>query len=368
MPGETVTNTTDETKSQLAEFLSMTSNPKTQNPRFNDRKGSMLVLVAVALVVFMVAAAFSVDIAYMYMVKAEMRTAVDAASRAGTETLTRTQDAGQATTAAIQIASQNTVAGQGLTLRASDIEIGEATLLNTGKFDFTSGGTQLNSVRVNSIRDAASSDGRVGLFFGSVFGVGDFAPRSDAISAASVRDIALVLDRSGSMQGARLTALIAAVNTFIDEIESTSPNSAISLTTYATTATRDIALTEDFAPIRSAVNSMSAEGLTNIFQALQFGSDSLEFDAARRSFADRTIILMTDGNFNEGGTPVPSANAAAARNHTVHTITFSSGANQSDMLQVANIGGGRHIHADDGADLTEAFREIARTLSVVLID
>ena len=77
---------------------------------------------------------------------------------------------------------------------------------------------------------------------------------------------------------------------------------------------------------------------------------------------------MTDGNFNVGGTPVPSAQLAAGRDHTIHTITFSSGANQAIMRQVANIGGGIHLHADDAGDLSEAFREIARTLEVILID
>lgn len=346
----------------------MKKTSKTLRSRFNDRKGAMLVLVAVAMIIFMIAAAFSVDIAYMHMVKAEMQTAVDAASRAGTETLSRTQDTGQATNAALQIASQNIVAGDGLSLRASEVEFGEATLASDGRFNFSLGGNRLNSVRVVSVRDSASLDGSVGLFFGNVFGVGEFAPQANSVSASSVRDIALVLDRSGSMQGERLIALVSAVNGFIDEIEATSPNTSISLTTYSTTATRDIPLADNFAPVRTEVNSMTAAGRTNIFQALQFGSDSLEQDPGRRAFADKTIVLMTDGNFNEGGTPVPSANNAAARDQTIHTITFSDGANQAIMLDVANIGGGQHIHADDAGDLAEAFQEIARTLSVILID
>ena len=46
----------------------------------SNRSGAMLVMVAFVLIIFLVIAAFCVDIAYMHMVRAEMRTAVDAAS------------------------------------------------------------------------------------------------------------------------------------------------------------------------------------------------------------------------------------------------------------------------------------------------
>ena len=38
------------------------------------------------------------------------------------------------------------------------------------------------------------------------------------------------------------------------------------------------------------------------------------------------------------------------------------------MRQVANIGGGLHLHADDGGDLAAAFKEIARSLSITLVE
>ena len=168
------------------------------------------------------------------------------------------------------------------------------------------------------------------------------------------------------VEPARIDALKQAVQVFLDEIQASSPNAHISLVSYSTTATRDIELTDDFAAIQSEVDGMQPTSLTNIFQALRFGSDQLEAPG-RRPFADRTIVLMTDGNFNEGGTPVPSANVAASRGHTIHTVTFSSGANQQIMQEVATIGSGLHLHADDASDLAEAFREIARTFSVLLI-
>lgn len=343
------------------------------NKLIASRKGNTLVFCAFLMVVFLVIAAFCVDIAYMHMVKAELRTAVDAASRAGTEELVRTQDPNVAIDAALNIAERNSVAGNGLTLERSEVVLGQAVLQDNGKFQFSAGGDQLNSVNVVGRRDDASPDGNVGLFFGGVLGVDAFEPVASSISASSARDIALVLDRSGSMNrpsgaGTRLTALVGAVNVFLQEVVQSSPNANVSLTTYSTASTRNIPLTDDFASVSNQVAALNGAGLTNIFQGLRQGSDSLEQDANRRRFADKTVIVMTDGNFNIGGTPVPSAFVAAARDQTIHTITFSAGANQPIMQQVANIGNGIHIHADDAGDLAEAFREIARTLEVVLID
>ena len=347
-------------------------NTKLHPARFQSRNGAMLPLIAVVMIIMIVGAVFSVDIAYMHMVRAELRTATDAAARAGAEVLARTQDPDQAIQAAIDVAERNIVSGNGLTLNRDDIVLGSVQLQPDGSFDFVADQEPLTSVHVVGHRDSGAADGPVPLFFGGMLGRSTFQPLQTATASSSVRDIALILDRSGSMGtrmsggGTRLTALQAAVDVFIDEVEATSPNSLISLTTYSTRSSRDIALTDDFDQIRRSVSRLRASGMTNIFQALRQGSDSLHTDPRRRPFADRTIVLMTDGNFNEGGTPIPSAHLAAGRNHVIHTITFSSGANQRIMRDVANIGGGQHIHADDAEDLEEAFRAIARSLAVFL--
>lgn len=336
------------------------------------RQGAMLVLIAVVMIIFIVATVFSVDIAYMFLVKAEMRTATDAAARAGAGTLARTQDQNSAVDAAMAIAERNRVAGDGLTLRRQDVLLGGVNENGNGKFEFARGQQPLTSVSVTGRRDDSAPDSTVPLFFAGVLGVEQFRPVENSQATSSVRDIALILDRSGSMNsptgsGTRLTALVAAVNVFLNEIDRTSPNSAVSLTTYSTDATRDIPLTENFAQVRADVANLRAQGLTNIFDALRKGSDSLIQDRNAREFAEKTIVLMTDGNFNRGGSPNPSARRAARRDQTIHTITFSSGANQQAMRDVARIGGGIHVHADNAGDLADAFREIAETLSVALI-
>lgn len=337
------------------------------------RSGAMLPMIALAMIVIIIGVVFSIDIAYMHMVRAELRTATDAAARAGAETLARTQDEGQAIAAAVQVAALNRVSGSGLELSADQIVLGSVESGNDGKLVFNAGQAPLTSVRVIGDRTNASLQGAVPLLFGPLLGQTSFQPVQFATASSSVRDIALILDRSGSMQIqenglTRIDALKSAVGVFLAEIEASSPSSNISLTTYSTESTRDLPLTNDFATIENQVGQLPADGFTNIFQALRQGSDSLVQDALTRPHAAKTIILMTDGNFNVGGTPIPSAQIAADRGHTIHTITFSSGANQEIMRQCAELGGGLHLHADDAGDLTEAFREIAQSLSVTLVE
>ena len=76
------------------------------------------------------------------------------------------------------------------------------------------------------------------------------------------------------------------------------------------------------------------------------------------------MIVLTDGVYT-GEDPVPSAAAAHASGVTVHTITFSNGANQADMQSVAATAGGASYHAVDAATLNEIFTKLAGTLTIL---
>ena len=333
----------------------------------------MIILMAVVMILLFIGAIFSVDTAYMHMVRAELRTATDAAARAGASTLSRTQDATSARTAAVTYAAKNRVAGRNLTIRPDQINLG--TIRSSGqKIEFLPSTNPLVAVRVQGRRDDTSPNGNVTLFFGQFLNVNRFQPRMTSTSAANVRDVALVLDISGSMgtrlgAGTRLTALKSAVNVFLDELADSSPLAQVSLSVYSTTASPITPLTNDFSLIRTQVAALPANGLTAIGQGLQTGINSLRSDPNTRPFAAKTIILMTDGIHNTGVSPLVTVANAASNNMTVHTITFSRDANQPLMRRVAQATqGGLHFHADDAADLSDVFREIAKNLAVVLIE
>ncbi|MEM9586673.1 MAG: pilus assembly protein TadG-related protein [Planctomycetota bacterium] len=109
----------------------------------------MMILIAVMLVGFMVTVAFSVDIAQMHLSRTELRTATDAAAKAAAVELSQSLDTTQAIRRGREIAAANTVSGAPLNLVNADFQFGRAEEDASGRFNFDSGGTPRNSVRVN---------------------------------------------------------------------------------------------------------------------------------------------------------------------------------------------------------------------------
>lgn len=334
-----------------------------------DRRGAMLPLVAVVIVILFVAASLAIDIARIHVTRSELRTATDAAARAAVEALGREQSTDAALQAALSIALENSVAGKGLELEAADIEFGGAVQQSDGTFSFDPNSKFTNSVRVVGKRTEDSPGGPVNLMFGPLFGVTDFQPIQSATATRLDRDIALVLDVSGSMrQNRRFEGLANALNIFLNELDKSPQEENVSLTVYSTTDRKRVNLTNNFSAIRTAFAQESPRGFTAIGRGISTGLNSVLNDPRSRKFALKSIIVMTDGNHNRGINPATVARTVAGKDVTLHTITFSNGANQALMQQCAQIGKGQHIHAQDNAQLAQAFRTIARQLRVLLTE
>jgi Ca-activated chloride channel family protein len=357
----------------------------------------MLVLIAITLPLVVIMAAFALDVAWMQLVRTELRTATDAASRAGAKTLSLKQSVPEARRAAKEAALRNRVAGEPLNLRDSEIQFGigkQAT--ETSRFNFTAGGSLLNAVRVNGNRTAGSLDGPVDLFLGRVLGVNTFEPRQVATSTQLDRDICLVVDRSGSMMekikgnglagptcgpphptNSRWGALHTAVDGFVDELDRTPQQEQCALVTYSsagsecgitfTTSDINVPLSLTYGSIRSEMDRLSSrpvKGYTAISAGLDNGNRVLT-GSKIRPFALKSIVLMTDGLHNTGREPIISARESAAKNIVVNTVTFSDDADIARMKAVAEATGGRHFHAPNAKALEDIFREIAKTLPVL---
>jgi len=76
----------------------------------STRRGAANILLAAMPFTLILIAAMMVDFAYMQLTRTELRTATDAAAKAGAEALARTEDANQAIAAAVQYAALNKVA------------------------------------------------------------------------------------------------------------------------------------------------------------------------------------------------------------------------------------------------------------------
>lgn len=180
----------------------------------------------------------------------------------------------------------------------------------------------------------------------------------------------------------RWSTMIPAVYGLADELDKTAQKERLSIVSYSTSVNQnaygydrrvyrfrnntseiEAQPTEDY---DEAVRTLEykykynqlVSGGTNIYSGIQLATQVLGSSTARPN-AFKTMIVMTDGQYNSGGDPTPAAVQAAAQDIEVYTVTFSRQADQSSMRRVASAGNGRHFHAPDGDALEEIFREIA---------
>lgn len=177
------------------------------------RRGSVVGLLAFMLPVLAIIVAVVVNASYMQLTRTELVIATDAAARSAGRTFSELQKVGPAKTAARVTAAKNRVASKPLRIRTGDqhneIEFGNCT--NTGgnymKFTFqkvptnqvVNGTSRASAVRVNGRRDSGSRGGPIDLLFSGFTSVQNYQPTHDSVAMQVDRDIALILDRSGSM-------------------------------------------------------------------------------------------------------------------------------------------------------------------------
>lgn len=341
----------------------------------SDRRGAMMMLIVICLPIVLMFSAFSINVAYMQLTRTELRTATDASVRAGSRVLSITQNVAAARTAAIAGAARNSVAGTPMTVAGANVTFGESDLnAATGKYDFTSTpdtSQKITGISVTADRTAASADGAVPMLFQGLFDTGTFQPVKTAVASQVDRDVFLVLDRSGSMTiktpgGNRWKDLKKAVKAFLDELKKTPQDEQVGIATYSTSSSLDQGLKLNYGQLMKSVNGKSASGWTAIGMGMQSGISGLKDASKAKRLAVKTLVVMTDGNHNTGIDPDVVATDAAKDGIIVHTITFSSGADQILMKKVAKNGNGKHWHADDQAALVNVFREVARNLPTLI--
>ena len=164
-----------------------------------SRKGAMLILVAFAIVMLLVGAAFSVDLAYMFLSQQQLQIATDAAAKAAVVGLTQGDSQSAAKQRAINYASYNKVGGQPLTLTTSNVNLGKVTYAPGTTWAFVLNGTPTTAAQV-------TAQATVPLFFAPTLGIFSTAPATTSFTSkassasAFVRNKwCFVFDRSGSM-------------------------------------------------------------------------------------------------------------------------------------------------------------------------
>ena len=364
----------------------------------NDRRGATLVLIMLLLPVMLSIAALAINMGYMELTRTETQIAVDAATRAASFEYAKTQDAGLALVAAQSVAAKNKIANTTLPLGANDLVLGTAIRPTaTGRYSYSPGGVTPNAVWIRS--DTLQNNAQT--LIQPLFPIPtpfNFRPLREAISVQCEMDIALVVDRSGSMaysasepavQGvppsnapagwafgnpvppnARWLDLIAGVQAFTNVLNTSGILERVSLVTYNHGVTLESPLSTNYATfpgIFSAYSLAYQAGGTAIGDGILVGMNSLLDPATTRPQATKVIVVMTDGIHNWGTSPDSAAWICKSNNVIIYSVTFSFEADQATMQNAAAISGGSNIHAVNGPQLITAFMDIARALPSILI-
>lgn len=357
------------------------------------RHGHSLVVLCLLFPVILAISAFSINLVYMELARTELQIATDVATRAAGRVLAVTGSQDEAIAAAERLLQENPYCNQTLSIKNTDIVFGVSTRTSEfSRYDFGAG------LKPNAVQVKSNGSSRVPMLFPTMGVPIDFRPIKSAISTQLELDVALVIDRSGSMaygateiSGAgslppataplgwkfgdpvppqsRWGDAVNAVNGFLDFLQKSGHDEHVSLSTYSSSEKVDISLSSDYTMIRQKLDEYSLKfdgGATNVGGGIIAGTSTLSNKKLARPWATRVMIVLTDGIHNTGTDPVYAAQLAANENLLIFTVTFSDEADEAKMQQVANIGLGKHIHAATGAELVDAFQEIAHSLPTLI--
>ncbi len=183
-------------------------------------------------------------------------------------------------------------------------------------------------------------------------------------------NVAIVLDKSGSMSGHKLARAKEAA---LHAVARLRPDDIVSIVAYDTTVRVVVPATKasDQSTLRAGIQGISAGGDTALFAGVSKGAEEV------RKFADRQrvnrVILLSDGLANVGPSSPGdlSALGASLGREGISVTTFGLGLdyNEDLMVELARRSDGNHAFIEDASDLARFFDlELGTAVAVVAQD
>ncbi len=169
---------------------------------FGNRRGVVVIFIALLLIMIMAMAAFAIDIGWIAWVRTQLQVAADAAAMAAAGEMSAGQSG--ATTKAKAIAALNTAGGSSDFVSLADNDVVYGQWDSTSR-TFTSNSTNANAVKVTARRTLP-------LFFAPTFANKTTNVQASAIALSNPRDIVFCIDLSGSMNNDTEIWSTAAIN------------------------------------------------------------------------------------------------------------------------------------------------------------
>jgi Ca-activated chloride channel family protein len=189
------------------------------------------------------------------------------------------------------------------------------------------------------------------------------APAGATASGSTPVNLAIVIDRSGSMRGKRLRNAIDAARGMVRRLRDGDVVSVVSYNTRSETLVRDTTISASSREqVIDAIAGISAGGDTCISCGIDAGMRALE---ARQGMVNR-MLLLSDGQATAGVRDVEGFRRIATRARTMGCSISSVGVdvdyNERIMAAVAQGSNGRHYFVENAAGLPSIFDQELQSL------
>lgn len=250
----------------------------------DNQRGAFVVIFALSLLVLLGFVALGIEGGRWYLVRAELAKGVDSACLAGAKNISNPFVS--PTTLAEEFGRENFQAGYVGTPQSG-----------AGSVRFTATMVETDKISVTGNVDATAILARI-------FGFDRIPVAAAGVAQKKEVEIMMILDRSGSMAGTKMTALKNASKGFLDFFAETQDKDKVGLISFATTAGTnglpDRALGTNFvAPMKTAINNMTAVGATNAEDAVDMADGTGGFTDQTGVPGDRRIqqfvVFFSDG-------------------------------------------------------------------------
>ncbi|MDA0806908.1 MAG: VWA domain-containing protein [Planctomycetota bacterium] len=375
------------------------------------RRGAILVLAAVFMIVILGMAAFTTDFGYLQVQKTRLRAAVDAAALAAIDDLTNDEAAMSQTINELLLANGYDTASSDLVVTT---EYGNWDV-DTRVFAAGSEFSSADAIRLSIV------DNGIPAFFGPVFGENGYSTGAEAVATLSStipRDIVVVLDCSGSMSAKMSNGKTRIHNTrnaatALVEVLLPEDRAALAVFSWSDPARNrwketghpETDLDFDKDDMLDRIDDLKDSfynPYTNIAGGLRAGLDIVLNDPSPRPAPlpnepepETIIVLMTDGQANRAEPyPVPNdgptgtlppppynrnpsydedisvtkwSNTIKARGIKLHVVTLGASAYSSLMVNAASPdedGVTYYHHVAEGGNDAENLLEVFQTIGI----
>jgi Ca-activated chloride channel family protein len=219
---------------------------------------------------------------------------------------------------------------------------------------FTAGQTLTLDARLGHASIGPRSAGETYLF-ASIAGAEEKATQAPPVN------LAIVVDKSGSMRGLRIANALAAARGAVERLRDGDTVSVIAFDTRADVVVAPTRISDTTRPqIERDISSIRLGGDT----CISCGLDAASRELARAGIAGdhvSRIVLLSDGATNHGVTDMSGLRNIASRMRsdglTISTIGVDVDFDEKVMSALAQEGNGKHYFVQDAAKLPEIFAE-----------